>query len=110
MEQPTNREISNLIKDLRSLAPKRPLTYGESIQVARVQAARLRRWAKATDEPDLNLIWLVEQKAVPVHFVPSHKLGGESGMTTDHVGSKLRVFINQGEPSVRQRFSLCHEL
>jgi predicted transcriptional regulator len=75
-----------------------------------LQAARLRRWAKATDEPDLNLIWLVKQKAFPVHFVASHKLGGESGITTDHVGGKLRVFINQGEPSVRQRFSLCHEL
>lgn len=110
MKQPTKQEMSALISDLRSLAPKRPLTYGESIQVARLQAARLRRWAKATDEPDLNLIWLVKQKAVPVHFVASYKLGSESGLTTDHIGGKLRMFINQGEPSVRQRFSLCHEL
>jgi Zn-dependent peptidase ImmA (M78 family) len=110
MKQPTKQEMNSLMTDLRSLTPRRPLTYGESIQVARVQAARLRRWAKASDEPDLNLIWLVKQKAVPVHFVASYKLGGESGMTTDHVGGKLRVFINQGEPPVRQRFSLCHEL
>jgi Zn-dependent peptidase ImmA (M78 family) len=75
----------------------------------RRQAERLRAWADATDKTDVNLIWLVEQQAVPVHFVPSHKLGEESGMNTDRVGGKLRMFINQHEPQLRQRFSLLHE-
>jgi Zn-dependent peptidase ImmA (M78 family) len=90
------------------LAPKRPQTYGQSLQVGRLQAARLRRWAKA-DEPDVNLIWLVKQRAVPVSFVPSYKLGEQSGLTTDQVSGRLEVFINAGEPALRQRFSLLHE-
>jgi predicted transcriptional regulator len=98
--------MTELISQLRSLAPRRALTYGESVQVARLQAGRL---AEATDKPDLNLIWLLKQRAVPVHFVASHKLGGESGLTTDHIDGTLRMFINQNEPPVRQRFSILHE-
>lgn len=108
MNKPTKTAISNLIAELRGIAPQRPLTYGESLQVARVQAARLRRWAGATD-PDINLIWLVEQRAVPVHFVPSYKLQEESGLTTNGVAGTLQVFINRNEPEARQRFSLLHE-
>jgi hypothetical protein len=108
MKRATKEATQGLISDLRSIAPKRPLTYGESLQVARIQAARLRRWAGA-DEPDINLIWLITQRAVPVHFVPSHKLNEESGLTTDQVSGQLEVFINQHEPDLRQRFSLLHE-
>jgi len=108
MKKPTKAEMQALITELCGIAPNRPLTYGESLQVGRVQAARLRRWAHA-DEPDINLMWLVEQRAVPVHLVPSHRLREESGLTTDLVNGKLEVFINQGEPNVRQRFSLLHE-
>jgi hypothetical protein len=57
----------------------------------------------------MNLIWLIEQRAVPVNFVSSYKLGGESGLTTDHIGGKLQMFLNDHEPRVRQRFSLLHE-
>jgi len=108
MKKPTKQEMKALIAELRGIAPKRPLTYGESLQVARVQAARLRRWAGA-EQPDINLIWLVKQHYVPVHFVPSYKLGEESGLTTDQVSGRVEMFINQGEPDVRQRFSLLHE-
>lgn len=109
MKTPTKAVMRALTAELRSLAPKRPLTYGESLQVARVQAARLRRWAEA-HEPDINLIWLVKQRQVPVSFVPSYKLGEQSGLTTDQVSGRLEMFINQGEPLVRQRFSTLHEL
>ena len=109
MKRPTKIEMQALITELRNVAPKRPLTYGESLQVGRVQAARLRRWAKAYG-PDINLIWLVRQRLIPVNFVPSHRLGEESGLTTDQVTGKLEMFVNEGEPPVRQRFSLLHEL
>lgn len=108
MKPPTKTAMRELLDDLRGLAPKRPLTYGESLQLARLQAARLRSWARA-DQADINLIWLVRQKLVPVHFVASHKLGEESGLTTNGVSGKLEVFINDHEPPVRQRFSLLHE-
>jgi hypothetical protein len=61
------------------------------------------------DDLTINLVWLANQRAVPVQFVPSHKLGEESGLTTNHIGGKLRVFINEAEPHVRQRFSLLYE-
>jgi IrrE N-terminal-like domain len=108
MKKVTIKAMHELIAELRAVPPKRPLTYGESLQVTRVQAARLRRWADAT-EPDINLIWLIKQRAVPVNFVASHKLGEESGLTTDQVGGKLQMFINGQEPRVRQRFSVLHE-
>ncbi len=103
------KDIVALIKGLRSFAPRRPLTYGESIQLARRQAAYLRRWARA-DEPDINLVWLLEQKEVPVHLVPSHKLGEESGVTTNAVGDRLQIFLNRQDIPTRQRFSALHEM
>jgi IrrE N-terminal-like domain len=108
MTIPTKAMMTSLIAELRSLAPKRPLTYGESLQLARLQAARFRRWADA-DAPEINLIGLVKQRLVPVNFVPSYRLNGESGLTTNAVGGKVQIFINENEPSVRQRFSLLHE-
>lgn len=109
MKRPTIKEVTNLLKELRALAPNRALTYGESIQVARLQAARFRAWVAASDDPAANLAGLVNQRAVPVHFVPSHVLNEESGLTTDLMDNKLQVFINESEPQVRQRFSLLHE-
>lgn len=105
----TIEQMWTLIERLRALAPHRPLTYGESLKVAQVQAARLRLWIGA-DDPAINLIWLIKQRSVPVNFLPSYKLGEESGMTTDHIGGKLQVFINDNEPRIRQRFSIAHEL
>lgn len=103
------KEFHNLLEQLRQLAPKRPLTYGESLQVARLQANRLRQWTEA-DNPDINLVWLTNQRAVPVQFVPSHKLNEESGLTTDLITGQLEMYINDNEPHLRQRFSLLHEL
>jgi hypothetical protein len=108
MTTPTKEAMAKLITELRSLAPKRSLTYGESLQLGRMQAVRYRRWADAT-EPAINLIGLVKQRLIPVNLVPSYRLNGESGMTTDAIGDKLQMFINQNEPDVRQRFSLLHE-
>ena len=55
-------------------------------------------------------MWLIDQRAVPVNFVPSYRLGEQSGLTTDYITGKLEIFINESEPRVRQRFSVLHEL
>ena len=104
----TKEDVQRLIDDLRAIAPNRPLTYGESIQVARRQAAYLRRWTDP-EKHDINLLWLLDQKAIPVRRVPSHELREESGLTTDLINPWLEMLINQDEPLVRQRFSLLHE-
>jgi predicted transcriptional regulator len=109
MNYVTKAAMLALISELRDMAPKKPLSYGQSIQLARLQAARIRQWVQA-EAPAINLIWLVKQRLVPVHFVPAHRLGDTtSGLTTDEVDGRLQVFINDNEPRVRQRFSLLHE-
>ncbi|MFD8492289.1 ImmA/IrrE family metallo-endopeptidase [Amycolatopsis sp. NPDC059657] len=107
----TTTEMIELIAELQELAPNRPLSYGESLQVARLQAARLRELLNATEQPDIVLTWLIRQKHLPVHFVPSIKLdgGNGSGLTTNANDNKVQIYINESEPSVRQRFSLLHE-
>lgn len=107
MEKISKNDMLTLLGTLRNLAPKRPLTYGESMQVARLQAAHIRK--RLPNKTDANLIWLIEQTAVPVHFVPSHELNEDSGLTTDLINGRLEMFINENEPAVRQRFSLLHE-
>ena len=101
MTQPTTTDITRLIADLRAVAPKRALTYGESLQVARLQAAKLRSWAKASG-PDINLVWLLNQTVMPVNLVASHTLSEESGLTTDIISGKLEMYINQANPAQRQ--------
>jgi uncharacterized protein DUF955 len=74
-----------------------------------LQAHHLRSWADAQDRPEINLAPLLNQKAVPIQFVPSYTLGEQSGLTTNGVDGKIQVFINESEPTERQRFSLLHE-
>lgn len=111
MKKLTKKEVTDLVNTLRALAPKRPLSYGDALQVARLQAARLRTWADANERPDFNLGWFVNQKAYPVHFVPRATLGdNNSGLTTNAVSGHVEIYINEAEPDVRQRFSLAHEM
>jgi predicted transcriptional regulator len=109
----TKEDMHALIAELRDMAPNVPLSYGQSIALARMQAARIREWITerlGRDDATMNLIWLLKQRLVPVHFVPAYRLGeNTSGLTTDEVDGSLQVFINEAEPRVRQRFSLLHE-
>jgi IrrE N-terminal-like domain len=108
MKTPTKEAMNALLAELRAVTPNQPLSYGQSIYAARVQAAHYRRWA-AANEPAINLIGLIKQRLIPVNLVPSYRLNGESGLTTNAVDGRLQVFVNHNEPDVRQRFSLLHE-
>jgi hypothetical protein len=108
MKYVTKTMMNQLLAQLRDLAPRRPLSYGESIQIARRQAAGVRSWVNS-DKPDINLIWLLQQRAVPVNFVPSYRLGEDSGATTNEISGQLEIYVNEQEPAVRQRFTLLHE-
>jgi hypothetical protein len=105
----TKEAMRKLVADLRAMAPSRSFSYGESLQVARVQAARLRGRLGTTDMPEFDLSWLIQQSFIPVNFVPSHELKEESGLTTNARGGKLQIFLHEREPDVRQRFSVLHE-
>jgi hypothetical protein len=108
MKYVTKPKMFELIGKLRALAPKRPLSYGESLQVARIQAARVRSWLDS-NQPAINLIWLRQQRAVPVNFVPSYRLGEDSGLTTNQISGRLEIYVNEQEPRQRQRFTALHE-
>lgn len=98
-----------LIAELRALSPKRAQTFGMLLQVARMQAWKIRERVGMAQTPAINLIWLRDQQAVPVSRVPSYQLNDESGLTTDAVSGELEIYINTNEPLVRQRFTLLHE-
>jgi len=109
MHNDTTGAMHKLIAELRSLMPKRPMTYGLLLQATRLQAWKLRQLRAAADELDINLAWLLNQQAVPVNRVPSYQLSDESGLTTDAISGQLEMYVNANEPLVRQRFTLLHE-
>jgi hypothetical protein len=107
-QQPTNREIKVLIEHWRSLVPLRPLTYGEHLNFGREQAYHLRAFADSNKPAvDVTLLW--RQTVIPVLLVPSYVLEENSGLTTDRPDGTLRIYINQNDPHLRQRFTLLHE-
>lgn len=113
MAPPASETIQALFTQLRGRNPKRALSYGEGIQVARRQAEYVRYWYAdmfgSSDDLAINLIWLKTQTVVPVEFPPSYILKERSGLTTNRIGGQLRIFVNDNEPRKRQRYSLLHE-
>lgn len=111
MKYVTKAMMHQLMHDARLLAPHRPHSYGEAIQIARLQAAQVRACAWINGQSlNINLLWLLKQRAVPVNFVPSYTLGEDSGLTTDEISGRLGIYVNDQEPHVRQRFTILHEL
>jgi hypothetical protein len=108
METPSEKDMSAMIDYWRSLVPRRPLTYGQHIDYAQVQAYHVRAFADS-GALDLNLIWLFEQTVIPVKWTPSHVLNGRSGLTTDLPDNTLKILLNQNHPDLRQRYTLVHE-
>jgi hypothetical protein len=99
-----------LLVQLRRLAPKRPLTYSESLTLARVQAVRLRQLL-AVKSAAMPLQWLVGGlPGVEVQPVPAHSLDeGTSGLTTRKDGRYL-LLVNRNNSHAHRRFTLSHEL
>jgi Zn-dependent peptidase ImmA (M78 family) len=111
MPQNNNVTVPNgLLVQLRRLTPKRPLTYGESLTVARVQAARLRQMLSVKTAA-MPLRWLIGGLTeIEVQPVPAHTLDeGTSGMTTRKDGRYL-LLINRNNSHAHRRFTLSHEL
>lgn len=109
MKYITIKDMSKLLGGLRSMMPQRSVSFGDALTLASNQAFQVRAWLVSDDLP-VNLAWLLNQRAIPVTRVPRYRLGEHtSGLTTDEIDGRLRVFINQNEPHVRQRFTLAHE-
>ncbi len=97
--------MPNLIASLRALTPKRPLTFGEALRIAELQATRLLAAQGITSGPvpetvatTLPRVQIQRMSPIPV-----------SGSTHWAKGRWL-ITINGAEPLFRQRFSLAHEV
>jgi Zn-dependent peptidase ImmA (M78 family) len=98
-----------LLSHVRQLAPKRALTFSESLTVAQHQAGRLRELLdiRAAAMP---LDWVPDIPKLTVQVVPAYKLGEEtSGLTTRQDG-RYFIAINKNKSRAHRRFTLCHEL
>lgn len=97
-----------LLSRLRQLAPKRALTFSESLTVAQHQATRLRELVDITAVA-MPLDWVPKLPRLTVEVVPAHKFGESmSGLTTRKDGRYL-IAVNKNTSRTHRRFTLCHE-
>jgi hypothetical protein len=97
----------DLVKQLRTLVPLRPLTLSESYTLAERQASQALDLVGIT-EPGLTVSWLLDLPRVEVRLAPRHRMDRLSGMTTFSHGRYL-ILINQNDAHARRRFTLAHE-
>ena len=97
--------MPSVIAELRSVCPHRPLTLGEGLRVAELQANRLLEAAE------------VREPAVPDSIVTDLPRIAVERLGRIPVSGSVRwskglwvIALNRHEPAVRQRFSLAHEL
>jgi Zn-dependent peptidase ImmA (M78 family) len=101
---------SSLLMQLRKVVPKRALTYGESLSVARVQAARLRK-ALGVQGTAMPLGWVEQIPNLRLDLVPAHQLGEDvSGKTTRDREGDYVITVNKNNSHSHRRFTLSHEI
>jgi Zn-dependent peptidase ImmA (M78 family) len=101
---------SGLLMRLRKLSPKRPLSYSESLTVAKVQAVRLRQLLEV-ESAAMPLQWIVTiLPGVMVEPLAAHELGEDISGLTKRVSSGYLVRINRNKGHSHRRFTLAHEL
>jgi hypothetical protein len=104
MSTTTNQHYS-LLRDLRSLAPARPLSYSELLRIAERQAARLSAYL-GRDGERLDFANLDRLPRVTFQATSGLPVSGVSHWT----GSTWVIAVSASEPKVRQRFTVLHEL
>lgn len=97
--------MPSVVAELRAVCPHRPLTFGEGLRVAELQANRLLEAAEIREPavPDSVVSDLPRVSVERVGRIPV------SGSVRWSKGLWM-IALNRHEPTVRQRFSLAHEL
>jgi Zn-dependent peptidase ImmA (M78 family) len=103
MNNESTRQVS-IVALLRDLVPKRPLTHGEALRIAELQANRLRE-TFGIDGPRLLEEVISELPRLSVRRDCDLPV---SGVTYWEKGRWI-IYLNDNEPLGRQRFSLFHE-
>lgn len=115
MTKPDNTQaMSDIISQLRKLTPKRALTYGESLTIAKLQARTARRLLGATS-PALVLDWVLQLPGVDVQLLPAHEIAEiateeTSGFTTKKANGEYLIAVNKNRSHTHRRWTLAHEL
>ena len=96
--------MASVVAQLRAVCPHRPLTFGEGLRVAELQANRL---LEASDvlEPAVPDAVVTDLPRVTVERVARIPVSGSVRWSK----GLWVIALNRLEPLVRQRFSLAHE-
>ncbi len=100
----TTTNPASVLYRLRQLTPRRPLTQGEALRIAELQANRLLEWSNVAEPgtptdivSGLPFLHMALRADLPV-----------SGLT-NWFKPRWLILLNADEPGVRRRFSLMHE-
>lgn len=100
----TTTNPSSLLFQLRQLVPVRPLSHGEALRIAELQANRLLELSGVT-EPGTPSEIVENLRSVVVSRRADMPASGYSDWYKPH----WLILLNDAEPFVRQRFTLMHE-
>ncbi|MGO9198032.1 MAG: ImmA/IrrE family metallo-endopeptidase [Acidimicrobiales bacterium] len=93
-----------VIASVRDLVPLRPLSYGEHLRIAELQAHRFLQIVGVTEAHVPERV-ITELPRVQVERMSPFPVSG----ATHWSSGRWLVILNGAEPRVRQRFSLAHE-
>lgn len=93
-----------ILAELRDLVPIRPLTYGESVRIAELQATRLLAMS-GIDQPPVPETVITDIPKIEARRMSPWPVSG----CTDWAKATWVIVINGSESKVRQRFTLAHE-
>jgi Zn-dependent peptidase ImmA (M78 family) len=93
-----------VVTSLRDIVPLRPLTYGEAMRIAELQATRFLKLMDVKHPPVSERL-VSELPRVQVERMRGLPASGASQWASQ----RWLVLLNASEPRERQRFSLAHE-
>lgn len=96
--------MATLLASLRSVVPLRPLSRGESMRVAELQAAKLLE-ALSVEEPPMPENVIASLPRIQVERLSPIPVSASAHWAK----GRWVIVLNGAEPLVRQRFSLAHE-
>lgn len=106
--------LNNVTAQLRKLTPKRALTYGESLTIAKLQA-HTARTILGIASPAASLEWALKLPRVHVKLLAAHQIleitnDDASGFTAKTKDGSYVIGINKNNSHTHRRFTLAHEL
>lgn len=97
-------EPYSTLRQLRSLAPIRPVSFAEALRLAELQANRFLAAMNITEQP-VPIDILTELPRLQIRYQPDQPTAGLSFWNRDH----WLIQLSADQPHTRQRFTAFHE-